>query len=138
LLSLPLLLLLAAEPAEPPTAAGNQLSAPVYAGAGYTKPAELKKHCVANAVRIPRWMTGIEGVVTSKFSVDAEGEVGDFEVLTDAPREVRLAVEQAVKSCQFTPGRTPEGKAIAIWLILPIRFKADPPPANQNSTGQVP
>jgi hypothetical protein len=133
--ALALLLLLAAEPtapatpAAPPVAATNELAPPVFASAGYTKPAEAKKNCVANAVRIPKWMAGINGAVVSKFSVDAEGAVGNFEVLTEAPREVRLAIEQAVQSCQFTPGRTPEGKAVAVWMILPMRFKSDPAPA---------
>lgn len=129
-----LLLLLAAgpvvvpEPAAPSPAATNQPSSPVFAVSGYVKPAEVEKHCVANAVRLPRQMAGIDGTITSKFAVEADGSTSHYEALSEAPGEVIMAIRQAVKLCKFTPGLDPQGRPVSMWVILPIRFQGDPNP----------
>jgi hypothetical protein len=126
--ALALLLLLAAEPAVTPAAATNQLTAPVFATSGFTRAAEVKKGCVAGAVRIPVDQAGFGGSVSTKFAVELDGTTSRFEVLSDAPEPVAAAIAEAVKGCPFTPGRDPKGVAVVSWVILPLRFEATAPP----------
>jgi hypothetical protein len=124
-----LLLFLAAEPSAsatpsvPPTAAGNELAPPVFAGAGYTKPALVEKNCVGKNLRVPGDMESFSGSATVKFVVMRDGTVRGFEVLTDTPRPLADAIWQAVQSCKFTPGLDAKGTPVNIWMILPLRFK---------------
>lgn len=126
--ALALLLLLAAEPAVTPAAAANQLTAPVFTTSGYTKPAEVRKGCVAGSVRLPVELAGFSGAVSTKFAVELDGATSRFEVLSDAPEKVADAIAQAVKGCTFTPGRDPKGAPVVAWLILPLRFEGAAPP----------
>lgn len=126
--TLALLLLLAAEPATP-VAATNALAAPAYATAGYTRPAEVEKGCVAGAIRIPQGLAGLGASVTIKFAVGPDGAVSQFEDLTSAPEPLAAAIWEAVQRCKFAPGKNPQGEPASIWMILPLRFHPDPGPA---------
>jgi hypothetical protein len=126
---LALLLLLAAEPLAQPPAATAEPRAPVFATSGFTRPSEAQKGCVARQIRLPGEMAGSSGTVTVKFAVELDGSVSRFEPLSDAPDRVAAAIWQAVKECQFTPGRDPKGAPLAVWMILPIRFQSDAPPS---------
>ncbi|HKA61974.1 MAG TPA: energy transducer TonB [Methylomirabilota bacterium] len=66
---------------------------------------------------------GIEGVVTLRFEVLANGKVGTVQVQQSAGREDldRAAVE-AVRTWLFEPAR--RGKeAVAVWVTVPVRFE---------------
>jgi hypothetical protein len=127
--ALALLLLLAAEPSVPstpsvpPTAATNELAPPVFAGTGYTKPAEVERGCIGRSIRVPSGAESFSGNVTVKFAVMRDGAVQHFEALTDTPGPLADAIWQAVRGCRFTPGRDATGTSVAIWMILPLRFK---------------
>jgi hypothetical protein len=126
--ALALLLLLAAEPSVTPAAEANQLSAPVFATSGYTKPAEVEKGCVGRSVRVPAELESFNGSATVKFVVMRDGTAKGFEVITDTPRPLVDAIWQAVQSCKFTPGLDSKGTPRDIWMILPFRFQGGAPP----------
>ena len=66
---------------------------------------------------------GVEGVVTLRFEVLANGTIGTVQVQQSAGREDldRAAVE-AVRAWLFEPAR--RGKeAVAVWVTLPVRFE---------------
>jgi TonB family protein len=117
------------EPVFATPASTNEEVAPAFATSGYVKPAEVKKGCVANAVRIPPTMAGVSGRVVVRFVVYPDGSVGRYQALSEAPGVIVDAVWQAIRRCQFSPGRDPQGKPVAIWLILPIGFEPGSPPA---------
>jgi hypothetical protein len=134
MLTLPLLLLLAADPPVPATAATNQVPSPVFATSGHTRPAETEKGCVGRSIRLPRALAGMTGSVTAKFAVDRDGSVSRFELLSEAPGEVASGLWQAVQDCRFSPGKDPRGMPVLMWVILPIRFQGDAPPPEAGTT----
>jgi hypothetical protein len=111
--SLPLLLLLAAEPIVP--------AEPVVPGRGWFKPAEVEKGCVARSIVMPPGVTGT-GKVNVKFAVWTDGTPDRVEVTEVVPPLVAEAITAAVKGCRFTPGRKPDGARAAVWTSLPLRF----------------
>jgi len=66
---------------------------------------------------------GIEGVVTLRFEVLANGKVGTVQVQQSAGREdLDRAAMEAVRTWLFKPAR--RGKeAVAVWVTLPVRFE---------------
>jgi periplasmic protein TonB len=66
---------------------------------------------------------GIEGVVTLRFEVLANGKVGTVQVQQSAGREdLDRAAMEAVRTWLFEPAR--RGKeAVAVWVTLPVRFE---------------
>jgi protein TonB len=66
---------------------------------------------------------GVEGVVTLRFQVLANGKVGTVQVQHSAGREdLDQAAVESVKSWLFEPAR--RGKeAVAVWVTLPVRFE---------------
>jgi hypothetical protein len=135
MLALSLLLLLAAQPAAPASAATDQVPSPVFATSGFTRPAEAEKGCVGRSIRLPRAMAGMTGSVTAKFAVDRDGSVSRFELLSEAPGELASGFWQAVQDCRFVPGKDPRGTPVLMWVMLPIRFQGDAPPP---ATGTAP
>jgi hypothetical protein len=126
MLALPLLLLLAAGPVvvpepAPPPAATNEVQAPVFAGNGYTKPREARRGCIMKKLRLPNgdrsW-----GLTTFKFAVHEDGTADQVEALSDTPPVLVAAFAEAVRQCEFIPGKDPAGRPVVIWLIMPIRF----------------
>lgn len=97
--------------------------APAFATAGFRKPEMVVPRCVQNAIRLPPALQGfVSGPVTIKFAVNRDASVGRFEVLTPVPQQIADAIWRGVQSCKFTPGTDPQGRATAIWVIMPIRF----------------
>jgi protein TonB len=66
---------------------------------------------------------GVEGVVTLRFEVQANGKVGTVQVQQSAGREdLDQAAVEAVRTWLFQPAR--RGKeAVAVWVTLPVRFE---------------
>jgi periplasmic protein TonB len=98
--------------------------APAYATAGYRKPEMAVRNCVQNSVRIPRDLQGfISGPITVKFAIGRAGDVSRFQLMTTGvPDRVGQLIQQAVNSCRWVPGADAQGRPIAIWVILPLRF----------------
>lgn len=65
----------------------------------------------------------VEGVVTLRFEVLANGKVGTVQVQQSAGREdMDRAAVDAVRTWLFEPAR--RGKeAVAVWVTLPVRFE---------------
>jgi hypothetical protein len=108
---------------EVPPAASGLHDVPAYATAGYTKPAMREPGCVQRRIRVPS--SRVPQSATFKFAVGPGGGADQFEVLgpTDTPLEVARAVEEAVQSCRWIPGKDPEGRPVSVWVVLPVRFR---------------
>jgi hypothetical protein len=97
------------------------LSAPP---AGGQSPRTRLPGCVAANVRLP---AGFEGLITSvgvEAEVGADGCLGRIGPVTDFPdRFIRYAVEEAVRSCVWEPGRDEQGKPVDMLVRVAVRFK---------------
>ncbi|HYG67284.1 MAG TPA: hypothetical protein VD838_06480, partial [Anaeromyxobacteraceae bacterium] len=61
--------------------------------------------------------------ITAKFAVGGAGEITRFELMTkNVPQQIGHAIEQAVRGCKWNPGADGQGRAIPLWVILPLRF----------------
>jgi protein TonB len=109
----------------PPQSGGIE-DAPVYAGSGYRQPREQQPGCVSNAVRIPRELTGFVSALVVKFSVNRDGSVSLFQVMSPQQVDPRVAqaVWSAIQSCRWQVGTDPAGRPQNIWVSLPLRFKS--------------
>jgi hypothetical protein len=125
MLALPLLLLLAADPARPPAPSKPPAPQPVVPGPGWFKPAEVEKGCVAAGIVMPPGISG-SGGVTVKFVIWPDGSADRVELPSVVPPFVAEAITTAVKGCLFTPGRSPDGKRAAVFASLPLRFVDQP------------
>lgn len=66
---------------------------------------------------------GVEGVVQVKVLVNADGTVGQIQIMAARPENVfEEAVMQAVAQWRFKPG-TIEGKAVTAWVVTALRFE---------------
>jgi periplasmic protein TonB len=104
---------------------GNEIEdAPAYATAGYRKPQMAEPGCVQRSVRMPPQLAGfISGPITVKFAIRPNGQPDRFEVMGSVPdQRIANAIWQAVQSCRWVPGADAQGKPVAIWVILPVRF----------------
>jgi protein TonB len=62
-------------------------------------------------------------VVVMKFAVHADGRIGQFRLLTTIQYpEIAHWLRRAVYSCEWEPGSDREGRPIALWVVLPVRF----------------
>ncbi len=65
----------------------------------------------------------IQGVVTIRFKVEKDGSVGTVTVAKALSRECDSEAVRIVKTLQrFTPARH-QGKPVAVWYTLPVRFQ---------------
>lgn len=65
---------------------------------------------------------GIEGVVQVKLLVNADGSVGDVQILDARPRGMfEDAVMKCVPQWKFNPGKV-EGKAVTAWVVTAVEF----------------
>jgi len=106
-------------PAPPPPPAPRR---PVFATTGWAKPQEVRAGCVARAFVPPRaWKARAK--VVAKLAVAADGRVEHFEDVSeplDSSGAVAAALERAVGTCRFAPGRDPDGRPATIWLLLEV------------------
>jgi protein TonB len=103
---------------------GGIEEAPVYAGgAGYASAREKERGCVGRAVRVPRELAGIVSAVTAKFAVRPGGRITDFTLLGNVPdKRIEQAVWNAIQECDWVVATDPTGKAVSMWVMLPLRF----------------
>jgi protein TonB len=65
---------------------------------------------------------GIEGVVQVKLLVNADGSVGQVQIMDARPKGVfEEAVMNSVPQWRFNPGKI-EGKAVTAWVVTAVRF----------------
>lgn len=100
--------------------------APQWATAGFRRPVERQPGCVARSVRLPHDLAGFtSGPYVVRFAVLASGAVGRIELLGEIPDpRLRRAIEQAVTGCGWQPGADAQGRPVALWVVLPIRFES--------------
>ena len=68
---------------------------------------------------------GVQGLVMLRFVVEADGSVGKVQVLKKLDPNCDREAERVVRSLpKFTPG-TQDGRAVAVWYTVPIKFQAD-------------
>jgi periplasmic protein TonB len=107
-----------------PEATESIEDAPAYPTAGYRRPEMAVRNCVQDSLRIPRDLqTFVSGPITAKFAVGGDAEVSRFQLMTKGvPERLAQLVENAVTGCRWVPGADVQGRAIALWVILPLRF----------------
>jgi periplasmic protein TonB len=66
--------------------------------------------------------SGIEGRLMLNFLVDAEGWASEIEVTQPLHPLLDSAAVRALRDTRFVPG-TQEGKAVAVRMTLPVRFR---------------
>lgn len=93
---------------------------------GFRKPVEARPGCTRNAMRVPRELAGfISGPITVRFAVARDGQVGKVQLETPVPdRRIEDVIRSALRACEWRPGADEQGRPIAIWVIMPIRFTA--------------
>lgn len=62
------------------------------------------------------------GELRFKFIVNADGSVGAFSMVEGRNGAMSDMVERAVRGCAWAPARDREGNAMAVWVVLPMRF----------------
>ena len=68
---------------------------------------------------------GVQGLVMLRFVVEADGSVGKVQVLKKLDPNCDREAERVVRSLpKFTPG-VQDGRAVAVWYTIPIRFQTD-------------
>jgi protein TonB len=68
---------------------------------------------------------GVEGEVTVKLLVRADGTVGEIEVLAATPRGYfEDSVLRTAEDWRFAPGRI-AGEAVASWVVTTLRFQME-------------
>jgi len=97
-----------------------------WAAAGFRRPAEDEPGCVGRSIRLPPDLAGfVSGQLTVKFAIGPAGDVREVMMLSDVPdQRITRVIENALRSCRWRPGADERGRAIAIWVILPVRFEA--------------
>ena len=85
------------------------------------------EHYIKSHIRYPRVALDreIQGIVTLRFVVLANGVVGDVTVVQGLSPSCDAEAVRVVKSLpRFTPARQ-EGRPVACWFTLPVRFQID-------------
>jgi protein TonB len=105
------------------------VSAPLQIGPAYAREGQRKARltdpgCVANSLRLPRDIADVGGeTATVKFAVDESGKVSQYAYLAGpGDQRVANAIWSAIQRCEFTPGATAQGKPVALWVTMPIKF----------------
>jgi protein TonB len=110
--------------AELPVASAPLQLGPTYARDGQQKARLTDPGCVVKSLRLPRDIADVGGeTATVKFAVDETGQVSQYAYLA-GPSEPRIAnaIWAAIQRCEFTPGATAQGRPVALWVTMPIKF----------------
>ena len=109
---------------EMPSASAPLQIGPSYARDGQQKAKLASPGCVVNSLRLPRDLVDIGGdTATVKFAVNETGQVSQFAYLA-GPSDPRVAnaIWSAIQRCEFVPGANAQGKPLALWVTMPIKF----------------
>jgi protein TonB len=80
---------------------------------------------IADSIRYPgeAKVKSIQGKVIARFMVKADGSVSDVSILKGVDPSLDMEALRVVKSLpKFTPGKL-NGKAVAVWYLIPIEYK---------------
>jgi len=98
--------------------------APQYVTSGFKKPELDNKNCVKESVRIPPDLRGIVSRVVVQFAVRPDGSTGLFQFKTQVPdKRIEDAIKKAISGCTWKPGSDAQGKAVSLWVILPLALQ---------------
>jgi len=119
-------------PLPPPPVAASASDEPVFAGAGYRRPAPVTPGCIERGVRIPQSLADrLPPSVMLRFAVGRDGSADLVQVLPGGdpgtgvrPIDAQLAqaLTQAVRACRFTPGADEAGRLARLWVMMRVRF----------------
>jgi protein TonB len=102
------------------------VDAPQYATAGFRRPAEADPGCLARSIRLPSELAGyVSGPLTVKFAVGRDGAVDAVQILGETDPRIASAIRSGLRACRWLPGADARGQAVALWVILPVRFESD-------------
>lgn len=117
-------------PATSQNAAGDSIyespdTPPTYPGHTAALLKDIAKNCLFPAKELEKAQkakTDINGTVTVRFVVNAQGYVERPQVVRGMSQAFNEAALAAVKKLKrFTPGQV-DGKPVATWITLPVRF----------------
>ncbi len=108
---------------ELPVAAAPLQLGPAYAREGQRKARLTDPGCLASSLRLPRDADVGGETATVKFAVDETGQVSQYAYLAGpSDQRVSNAIWSAIQRCGFSPGATAQGKPVALWVTMPIKF----------------
>jgi protein TonB len=98
---------------------------PAYPGTGFRRPAQARRFCVQDSLKIPSSLQGFaSGPITVKFAIGPDGVPDSFEVMGPVPdSHVAAAIWQAIQSCKWIAGSDAQGRPARLWIVMPIRFQ---------------
>jgi protein TonB len=73
---------------------------------------------------VPPSLAGfICGPITIKFAVRPDGSIGQFQIMSEVPDpRITEVIHQGISACRWIPGADAQGRPVAIWVIMPLRF----------------
>lgn len=98
---------------------------PAYVTGGYTKPAQARRNCVQDSIRIPRDLAGFvsSAPVVVQFAIRPDGTPIRFSLKTPVPDpRIEQAIWSAIQQCPWIPGKDARGVPVSIWVVMPFRF----------------
>ena len=115
--------------APPPVAYGGEILRLGTDDQGYRRPRLEDEGCLGDALRRTPGAAGVDNKV--KFAVLRDGSLVQFSYLTPVPPAQARAIEAAFSSCSWIPGFDPVGRAVAVWVIQPIKVMGAPSPESE-------
>jgi hypothetical protein len=112
--------------APPPVAYGGEIIRLGTDDQGFQRPRLEDEGCLGDALRRTPGAAGVDNKV--KFAVLRDGSLVQFSYLTPVSPAQARAIEAAFASCNWIPGFDPVGRAVAVWVIQPIKVSGAPSP----------
>ncbi|MGC3997752.1 MAG: hypothetical protein QM767_09765 [Anaeromyxobacter sp.] len=104
-------------------ATGSPPDEPNWVKEGYVPPRLADPRCVVSSIRFPEGLPPPASRVGVRFAVGTDGTVSRFRMLSPVTAPVANILRRAVTGCAWLPGKDAEGNEVAMWAILPFRFK---------------
>ena len=108
-------------------------SEPVVGTEGFSKPRMKEPECMRSSLRLSAALRPLvlPQVVAARFAIGREGQVSRFALTTpiasdSVQRAIARTIEDAVRACEWIPGRDRDGNAVSIWVVLPVSFTQPP------------
>lgn len=110
--------------APPPVAYGGEILRLGADDQGFQRPRLEDDGCLGDALRRTPGAAGVDNKV--KFAVLRDGSLVHFSYLTPVTPAQARSIEEAFSSCAWIPGFDPVGRAVAVWVIQPIKVTGAP------------
>jgi hypothetical protein len=105
-----------------PTAATTTIHLEGDGGAGYKRPALANEACLVSALERQQAAAGFDGKV--QFTVERDGHLSGFALLSPATPAMDQAVRAAFASCPWQQGLDPDGKPVVVRVTQPVKVTA--------------